>query len=275
MMPKMDGMETTSKLRDMGYFHPIVAMTANAVAGSAERYLSNGFDGYISKPIDLRELNSALNRLIRDKQTSEVIEAAREEMSRLTQSRVSEARDGIMWSETVVAAVLRDIEYAINVLSGFMKKRDSLSDNDLVLYTTTVHGMKSALANIGEKELSAAAKRLEKAGEQGELTEITDKTPQFINKLKLLTKQIKPEEADAPIEFSDADKVFLKDKLADIKTACGKIKKREAKAALDELTQKTWPREVNELLDEISEYLLLGKFKMIVAAVEKHSDSIE
>jgi PAS domain S-box-containing protein len=270
MMPKLDGMETTRRLREMGYHHPIVAMTANAVAGSAERYLSNGFDGYISKPVDIRELNSSLNRLIRDKQPAEVVEAARAEMNKKRQSPAADSIDVILWDETVVAAVLRDIEHAIDTLGELLQKQDSLDDSDVLLYTTTVHGMKSALANIGEKELSSIAYKLEQAGEKNEIDEITSKTPPFIYKLKSLINRIKPEESDNPVELSDSDMEFLKVKLTDIKTACGRIKKSDAKAALDTLKQKAWPRNISDLLDEISELLLLGKFKMIVSTVEKY-----
>jgi signal transduction histidine kinase/CheY-like chemotaxis protein len=67
MMPEMDGMETTKKIRKLGYKHPVFAMTANAVFGQQENFLKNGFDGYISKPIDIRQLNDSLNKFIRDK----------------------------------------------------------------------------------------------------------------------------------------------------------------------------------------------------------------
>ncbi|MCL2443896.1 MAG: transporter substrate-binding domain-containing protein, partial [Treponema sp.] len=77
MMPEMDGIETTKVLRDMGYTAPIVALTANAVSGQVDIFLQNGFDNFISKPIDIRQLDSVLNILIRDKQPLEVIEAAR------------------------------------------------------------------------------------------------------------------------------------------------------------------------------------------------------
>jgi len=79
MMPKMDGVETTKKIRNMGYTGTIVALTANAVAGQSEVFLESGFDDFISKPIDVRQLNSILNKRIRDKQPAEVLEAARAE----------------------------------------------------------------------------------------------------------------------------------------------------------------------------------------------------
>jgi len=77
MMPKMDGIEATKILREMGYNGNIIALTANAIVGQAEMFMQNGFDGFISKPIDIRQLNAALNKMIRDKQPFEVIDAAR------------------------------------------------------------------------------------------------------------------------------------------------------------------------------------------------------
>ncbi len=58
MMPKMSGVETLKKLRKIEEFKtPVVALTANAIAGMKEKYLTDGFDDYIPKPIDRKELN--------------------------------------------------------------------------------------------------------------------------------------------------------------------------------------------------------------------------
>ena len=72
MMPEMDGIETTQYLRDLGYVNPIIALTANAVMGQSEMFLQNGFDDFISKPIDVHRLNDVLNKYVRDKQPPEV-----------------------------------------------------------------------------------------------------------------------------------------------------------------------------------------------------------
>jgi len=66
MMPDMDGIEAVKIIREMGYEKPIVALTANAIVGQAEEFLTNGFDDFIAKPIDTRQLNSVLNEYIRD-----------------------------------------------------------------------------------------------------------------------------------------------------------------------------------------------------------------
>jgi CheY-like chemotaxis protein len=63
----MDGIETTQELRAMGYTGTIVALTANALVGNDEMFAQNGFDSFLSKPIDILQLDATLNRYIRDK----------------------------------------------------------------------------------------------------------------------------------------------------------------------------------------------------------------
>jgi CheY-like chemotaxis protein len=76
-MPGMDGIETTLILRSMGeedpYYKevPIVALTANAITGTKEMFMENGFNDFLSKPIDTVKLNAALEKWIpKDKQKS-------------------------------------------------------------------------------------------------------------------------------------------------------------------------------------------------------------
>lgn len=63
-MPQMDGLETTRRLRENGYLVgvPIVALTANAMRGDEETYLAAGMDGYLAKPVRIRELAGGLAR---------------------------------------------------------------------------------------------------------------------------------------------------------------------------------------------------------------------
>jgi CheY-like chemotaxis protein/two-component sensor histidine kinase len=78
-MPEMDGVEATKIMRDIGYKNPIVALTANALVGQAKVFMENGFSGFLSKPIDTRQLNATLNKFVRDRQPIEVVEAARKQ----------------------------------------------------------------------------------------------------------------------------------------------------------------------------------------------------
>jgi CheY-like chemotaxis protein len=71
MMPEMDGVEAVRIIRneiDTEYARtvPIIALTANALVGNEEMFLSHGFNGFISKPIDIMCMDETLNRWIGD-----------------------------------------------------------------------------------------------------------------------------------------------------------------------------------------------------------------
>lgn len=65
MMPKMSGVETLKKLKEISEFNtPTIALTANALTGMKEKYLSEGFDDYLAKPINKDELNRIINKYL-------------------------------------------------------------------------------------------------------------------------------------------------------------------------------------------------------------------
>ncbi len=64
MMPEMSGTETCNKLKTTGIKIPIIVLTANAVKGQREEYLSKGFDEYLSKPINQKELSRVLKMFL-------------------------------------------------------------------------------------------------------------------------------------------------------------------------------------------------------------------
>ncbi len=67
MMPDMDGVATIKALIATGYkLPPIIALTANSYTGLENEYISQGFSGYLQKPINFRELNKIINSVFRD-----------------------------------------------------------------------------------------------------------------------------------------------------------------------------------------------------------------
>ena len=65
MMPKMSGVETLQKLKEIDGFNiPVVALTANAITGMKEKYLADGFTDYLAKPIDKSELNNIISKYL-------------------------------------------------------------------------------------------------------------------------------------------------------------------------------------------------------------------
>ena len=170
MMPKMDGIETTEKLRDMGYSGSIIALTANALIGSEEKFKSSGFDGYISKPVDIRQLDSALRRFVRD-----------------TNPQLHKSQEGAVLYQPVkekgmrpklAEALKRDITKAVAAIT------DALEDGDIDGFIISAHAMKSAMANMEQMEVSAACAELEAAAQSGDFDLVYAKAPGLVAMLK-------------------------------------------------------------------------------------------
>ena len=178
MMPEMDGIETTIKLRQMGYNQIIIALTANAVTGQSDIFLKNGFDDFIPKPIDVRLLNAALNKYIRDKQSPEFSDA------RSAQSGSTAKLTGKSTLDTKFReAFTRDAIKALAVLDELILK-DEYSEDEMRSYTVTVHGIKSALSYMGKSDLSATALKLELLARDNNMKEIAAETPEFLRLLR-------------------------------------------------------------------------------------------
>jgi signal transduction histidine kinase/FixJ family two-component response regulator/HPt (histidine-containing phosphotransfer) domain-containing protein len=256
MMPQMDGVETMRKLREIGYTHPIITLTANAVVGTREAFLEYGFDEFITKPIDIHELDTILKTFVRPKPSAKKTDK-------------QEKPDA---DSALKKVVVYDIENAITVLKDFMCLKHEAAITNLRLYTTTVHGMKSALSYVGETDLSSTAYELEKAGDQGEIDRILRVTPTFIGELKRVLKSCTAEIAETSAEVSaseltNEDIGFLRVRLELIKKACADYNMVIADAVLSELTQKRWTNEIQAGLDTISMGLLCSEFDKVTEAV--------
>jgi CheY-like chemotaxis protein/HPt (histidine-containing phosphotransfer) domain-containing protein len=267
MMPEMDGIKATKIIREMGYKKPVVALTANAVAGQADVFLKNGFDDYISKPIDIRQLNNVLNKLIRDVQPSQVVETARKNVR--AHNEQSSGSKPVALNARFAEIFARDALKALSTLDGIAEKNDYGNEDNMRTYIINVHGMKSALAAIGKNDLSAEALKLEKAGREKEIETIKSGTPVFLNSLRAFVEEIKPKKETDGIGKTDEDKPYLKEMLLAIKTACAEFDEKTADKSLTELRKKTWSKETNEFLGTITEQLLHSDFDEIADGINK------
>jgi PAS domain S-box-containing protein len=264
MMPEMDGMEAMKIIRQMGYAKPIVALTANAIKGQAEIFLASGFDAFIPKPIDSRELNALLEHLVRDKHPPEVVQAARLEKGQ------QKAHFTASLDKSMAAAFILDADSAISTLDDLLPKiaaSGGADQADVTSYVISVHGMKSALANVGEKGLSDIAFKLEQAGNDGNIETISAETPKFVSALRSLLEKFQPARAGIT-KMSEGDMAFFLEKLRDIKAACEKYQIGSAKKALAALKEKAWPAGPGGILAEISTDLLRGNLKKIASTAE-------
>ena len=153
MMPQIDGLETTKRLRQMGYAKPIVALTANALVGQSNLFLENGFDDFLSKPIDTRNLNQILNRLVRDVHSSE-------------------SSDSDSFEEFLAASGMSDelnIEFARCQKNFTRDFKLALEKRDMEQIKFLVHTIKGLAYIINENTLGDLAEKVETNLISGEL----------------------------------------------------------------------------------------------------------
>ncbi|MDR1735712.1 MAG: response regulator [Oscillospiraceae bacterium] len=191
MMPDMDGIETTEKLRAGGYKGAVVALTANALAGNDEMFASHGFDGFIPKPIDTRSLNAALHKFVRDRKAESALGIVPDSVKGSAFGVSDPTPQNLPGLEQKLrTAVCRDAEKALPTLR-------KAAEGDIKLYTIAAHGMKSALLNVGEHAASAMAKELETAGKNGDLEYIAANTAPFIQALEGIMEKLRRSGAES------------------------------------------------------------------------------
>ena len=263
MMPGLDGLETTKRLRDLGYTQPIVALTANVVLGQAQLFMDNGFDDFMSKPIDTNILNLVLNRYVRDAYPLEVRQAYQEAMA-----------DGAIVSDPsthkksrlqleLAQVFIKDATKSLDVLTGLMASDTALDAKQLRTYTIHVHGLKSGLANIGKPELSNTAKALENYGREQNLQQIDHQTPPFLAQLQQLITELTPPPATVPKDPITEDKALLERSLQTIVEACGSLDDLAIEDTLDQLQAHTWSQRTSHMLQAIRDQILLSGFDEI------------
>ena len=257
MMPGMNGVEAVKILRDMGYDRTIIALTANAVAGQSEMFMANGFDGFISKPVDARELNALLKTFIRDKHPAEVIKAARLEKHKETQKEKKEEMKENPKSnaipERIKKAFLSDAKRIIASLDELFPRLSLENEEDIQSYIVSVHGIKNALVIVNEKLISALAYKLEHEGRNRNIKVMMNETPLLLSELRELVARLESDN-------SDGDIAVLRSKMLLVMTACSANDKKIAETTLDELKQKNWSEKIKENLDAISMHLRNGEF---------------
>ncbi|GBU21686.1 histidine kinase [Fibrobacteres bacterium R8-0-B4] len=281
MMPVMDGIETARKLREAGYKGPIVALTANAIVGNDEMFMHNGFDGFISKPIDVRQLNEVLNKFVRDRHPEEAKKYSVDTTEQGDRSYKINQRDGVDQNQKAETAVKRpkhlDIAMNPRLLKFFCQDaekavatlRETVKNGDAKLFTITAHAMKSALANVGEDEASKTAAALENAGRGGDAGYISANVDGFIQTLESLISKFRgadnggavgADKDNAGMDDSgvDEDRDYLLELLRIIKSACDNYDDDTAYAALDRLKEKRWKVSTIESLEKIRDALFIN-----------------
>lgn len=172
MMPGMDGIETLEKIREIKPDLPVYALTANAMAGGAEFYMSKGFNGYLAKPIDSRELEKAIMKHLPDEimmkpGNDDAVTDLKElpdELKWIKDVQGINLDEGIKAAGGVTSYITAINMFHETIESNAKVIEDALSNKDIKLFTVKVHALKTSARIVGATELSVLCEKLEEAG---------------------------------------------------------------------------------------------------------------
>jgi CheY-like chemotaxis protein len=196
MMPEINGIEATKMIREKGGWlasAPIIALTANALSGMKETYLSCGMSDYISKPIEISELNRVLITwlpkekiaAVDDAVPSKPVPSANAAVERLFgKLDAGAALAGIGGSESAYLNVVR--AFISTLPEKLSDMRQQMETGEYERFRIDMHATKSSLANIGAKSLSEEARNLELAAGSRDYNYIDGNFEQFYGNMNEL-----------------------------------------------------------------------------------------
>ena len=271
MMPVMDGIQATLAIRGdpARSSLPIVALTANAVSGAKEMFLSNGFDDFLAKPVEIKKLNEVLEKWIPEGKKEKAAEI----------KTASEKPDFQMEGVDVSIGMSMAggaIENYLEILSVFYRDGKSkikeleecVENNDISLYAIYVHALKSALASIGAVALSKTAKELEFAGKVEDIEFIKENNPQFLKELDLLLTGIGHAiNKELAAENDVSQKEFITE-LSALKEALEEMDSISTDKIINKLHDKLKSSKSADKIEQISTHVLLCEYDEAMSIID-------
>ena len=197
MMPGMDGVEALRQLRKMPGLEKqfVIALTANAMKGMQEFFMSSGFDDYMPKPISLDSIAAMLRKWVpADRIVSREPEEKKDEELPESLSRCSgiDIQAAMKYSETYsdLMEIISDFSGLIDMKSGQIE--DYAAAGDTAAYTVEVHALKSSSRLVGALELSKLAEHLEMCGREQKTDEIGRLTPRLLELYRSYKEKLRP-----------------------------------------------------------------------------------
>lgn len=194
MMPEMDGVETLHRIRKKNELYyrevPIIALTANAVAGAREMFLKEGFQEFVAKPIEISVLDRVLREFLPEDKLIPIDKPVEEPDDKAEEETVIEENPKDKEKNVDIDVELDFEDLQIDIKQGItycgtkedyidilrLQYEDSQENRNKIIdfynkedwdnYVIFVHGIKSSMKSIGINKLSDMCKELEYAGKE-------------------------------------------------------------------------------------------------------------
>lgn len=231
-MPEMDGIETLHAMQALEENKckgkPCIALTANAISGVKQMYLSEGFTDYLSKPVDPEKLENVIRKYLpqdyieedssenEENNSGEGDTAFIEKLKLVEEIEVTTALKNCASAELLESSLKK---YVSDIDSRAEELQNLYESGDWKLYCTKIHGLKSTSRLIGALSLSAKAEYLEHCSDKEEVDEIHKKHKPFLEEFQALKEKLLPllqEDSGERTEISETEFLEKLNKIGDL-----------------------------------------------------------
>lgn len=276
MMPEMDGIETLRHMKDLSHYPcqdtPVVVLTANAISGAKEKYLAEGFDDFLSKPV----VPGKLENIIRKMLPVELLQESAAGQTKTAPPNEEPAGapeeflknlpqvDGLDWDYAWLH--LPEAELLEYTVKEFYAQIDPAADKlelacgqitdpkQLEQYRIQVHAMKSLAAAIGIMPLSGLAKLLEYAARDGKTDLILSVTPSFLEEWRSYRQKLQGVFGIGPVTRKEVtDYSVLQALIEMLRLSVQEMDIDQADQLAGQLLEYEYPDEISQNIRKLTE----------------------
>jgi CheY-like chemotaxis protein len=271
MMPGLDGLETFKMMAALPgnkcLGTPVIALTANAITGAKERYMTLGFHGFLSKPI----VPAQLEKMIRDFLPEDLLEYHETNATdEARKNRVKQVElpdvEGVDWDYALLHFPEANMVFqtAIDFHDSISYERDEIMrfyseiDGDgfpLEDYRIKVHAVKSMANTIGATALGGLAKLCEYAARDEQMDRIRILTPVLMDEMDIMKARLSvlTSDVEKPL-MEDMDDLFAF--LEMLKMAIRSHNSDQADKIMKQLMSFSYPRDIQEKIEHLNLHVM-------------------
>ncbi|MGN0435156.1 MAG: response regulator, partial [Wujia sp.] len=269
MMPELDGVETTRIIRRLHPSYddiPIIALTANAMDGSKDLFLSEGMNDFVAKPIELKIIISMIKKWLPQNKIQKLYNqpmAKKKDTIAISDFQIGDLDTktaiNLLGSEKLYLSILKD--YCKAVEGKCIKIKELIKRYRWKEYTIEVHAIKSASRQVGAMKLGDMAEKLESAGNNKDVVYIFSHNDEMLDKYMeyktiitdFFTHSGDGVEKEEKTELTIMDNNTLSDFFVEMKNAVDELDMDQMDRIISDMNQYRYSKDGQKLFERLKE----------------------
>lgn len=289
MMPEIDGIDTTKEIRNIKNDYcknvPIIALTANVIAGVKEMFIKNGFNDFLAKPIEFSKLNIILTKWILNSNKNNLnsnynnfnfennLNTKIDIQGIDTQKGIKYSGGDIKTYLSIIKVFAKDSKNKVNLLPKL------LEENNISLFITNVHALKSSSASLGIDNISSFSKKLEQEGKQNNIKYLKNNLPKLIKDLTLIINNINLyfENNNYKVENSiNSEKIDLDiNRLKELKEYLLSVDLKNIEKSIKNFENYKYNSKSSDIINKIKQYIEIFEYDETIKIIENFINECE